>query len=499
MRKKTLAFKLNFSVSLLILLIFSVGIYSVIMINKTQEFSYDTGTNWLPGVKAIAEISENFGNLTRRHALILGELATKVDKGEIEKNIKVLNNFSDEIEKEFNNIKKYLGTNEEKVAFDNIIKSWEKVKDFIKTDLELAQSGKIKESWVGFNENTIPAFFNTTDAIDNLGDINTKGSINSTKNGEYFTSLTNFVILITGSIALVISFIFLGIIKKSTSAIEHVLEDLKSQSVATSEIATSLKSSSDALSSAVSNQAAAVHETTAAINEITSMVNRTVENVNHSTNVAKSASKQAEEGQTIMKKLVHAMETIQESSGQLQNISEIIKQISTKTVVINDIVSKTELLSLNASIESARAGEYGKGFAVVAEEVGKLAKISGKSAQEIQDLITKSEEQVNVILDHTKERVENGKNVTEQAQKSFIQISQNILDLSNVVGQIADASREQEIGVKQISTAMGNINKATQTSQVSVNTTTDTAKSLVTESEKLRVNTTEVEHLIAGN
>ena len=96
----------------------------------------------------------------------------------------------------------------------------------------------------------------------------------------------------------------------------------------------------------------------------------------------------------IMTHLVTSVETIQKSNEQLQDISEIIVQINSKTTVINDIVAKTELLSLNASIESARAGEQGKGFAVVAEEVGNLAKISGKSAKDIQDLITKSEEQV---------------------------------------------------------------------------------------------------------
>ena len=95
---------------------------------------------------------------------------------------------------------------------------------------------------------------------------------------------------------------------------------------------------------------------------------------------------------------------------QLQNIAVIINQINSKTAVINDIVSKTELLSLNASIESARAGEYGKGFCyLLLKEVGNLAKVSGKAANEIQELITASQEQVNKILGLTKARVDDGK------------------------------------------------------------------------------------------
>ncbi|MBX9838190.1 MAG: hypothetical protein K2X69_07710, partial [Silvanigrellaceae bacterium] len=250
------------------------------------------------------------------------------------------------------------------------------------------------------------------------------------------------------------------------------------------------------LSSSVSEQAAYVHETTAAINEITSMVNRTAENAKESTEVAKGASEKAEEGQVTMTKLVSAMETIQESNSQLQNIAVIINQINTKTAVINDIVSKTELLSLNASIESARAGEYGKGFAVVAEEVGNLAKISGKSANEIQELITSSQEQVNTILGLTKERVDEGKKVTAEAQESFLKISEDISNMSSVILQISDATREQEIGVRQIATAMTNIDRATQNSQAAVNTSSESAKILVKESDLLDKTTKDVEFLI---
>ncbi|RDB35569.1 MAG: hypothetical protein DCC88_09490 [Spirobacillus cienkowskii] len=199
-----------------------------------------------------------------------------------------------------------------------------------------------------------------------------------------------------------------------------------------------------------------------------------------------------------MKNLVEAMESIREANDQLQNIAEIIKQINTKTTVINDIVSKTELLSLNASIESARAGEYGKGFAVVAEEVGNLAKISGKSAEEIQELITKSEEQVIVILGLTKERVEQGKKVSHEAQDSFHQIADDISNMVNVMQQISDATREQEVGVRQIAEAMGNIDKATQKSQSAVVSTAESSTQLLDESQKLEHTAQGIELLVKG-
>ena len=298
--------------------------------------------------------------------------------------------------------------------------------------------------------------------------------------------------------SVILSFIIIQIISKTTKSIKKSVSNLKEQSVTTHEIATNLKNDSQTLSNSVSEQAASVHETTAAINEITSMVNRTAENAKESTEVAKGASEKAEEGQVTMTKLVSAMETIQESNSQLQNIAVIINQINSKTAVINDIVSKTELLSLNASIESARAGEYGKGFAVVAEEVGNLAKISGKSANEIQELITSSQEQVNTILGLTKERVDEGKKVTAEAQESFLKISEDISNMSSVILQISDATREQEIGVRQIATAMTNIDRATQNSQAAVNTSSESAKILVKESDLLDKTTKDVEILITG-
>jgi methyl-accepting chemotaxis protein len=303
------------------------------------------------------------------------------------------------------------------------------------------------------------------------------------------------IIIIT---AISVTLTILFIIKKSTQSINQAVNNLKEQSTGTKKISFNLKNSSQNLADSVSEQASSVHETSAAINEITSMLNRTSENARESTNVAKSASQKAEEGLKIMGNLVNAMETIQQSNNQLQDIANIINQINSKTTVINDIVSKTELLSLNASIESARAGEYGKGFAVVAEEVGNLAKMSGKSAHEIQELITKSQEQVTKILELTKERVDEGKNVTAKAQGSFHNISENIATMANVLQQIADAAKEQELGIKQISNAMGQIDKATQNSQHSMGSTSESATELVTQSDKLDQTARDIEFLIKG-
>ena len=313
------------------------------------------------------------------------------------------------------------------------------------------------------------------------------------------TSEATVIVMILVMVASVIATaVTIKIVRNASKKISDSANILKHLGESSSSIGNSLQTSSESLSAAVTKQASSVHETSAALDEITSMINRTSENAKASLQVAKESSQKAEEGEKIMVRMVAAMEAIQESSAQLQNIANIITQINSKTAVINDIVSKTELLSLNASIESARAGEHGKGFAVVAEEVGNLAKVSGKSANEIQTLIQSSQEQVNQIIQSTKLRVEEGKKVTNEAQETFQKISENISNMSSVIEQITEATKEQEIGIRQISTSMLDIDKVTKDNQATVSTNLGFADKLVAQSKKIDETAKEIEKTVTG-
>jgi methyl-accepting chemotaxis protein len=497
MNKSSLASKLYISFIIMFLLILSAAIYCVAMNNKTQYYANDVATNWFPSVNAHGNLLFEFSNITRRELIIItsyleGNLSTvKKDKEEL---LQWDANFFEKLEK----YKKELMTvGMEEATTEEVYRAWKVYKEDMDKDLELVEKNPV-EAYRHFTSNTRKSALPLAEALRKEVEFNYSHGVEASKQGDYFTEITDITMLGMVIFSLIVAITVFQIIRKSTNSIANSVVNLKSQSIATTKIASSLKLGSESLSSSVSEQASSVHETSAAINQITSMVNRTAENTKESTNVAMAASEIAEQGQKIMQRLGVAMETIQESSSQLQNIAVIINQINTKTAVINDIVSKTELLSLNASIESARAGEYGKGFAVVAEEVGNLAKVSGKAAHEIQELITSSQEQVNTILKLTKERVVEGKNVTGEAQASFLQITENISNLSNVIQQISEATREQEIGVRQIATAMSQIDRATQNSQASVGITSESAKSLVEQSSKLDTVAKEIELLVNG-
>jgi methyl-accepting chemotaxis protein len=162
-------------------------------------------------------------------------------------------------------------------------------------------------------------------------------------------------------------------------------------------------------------------------------------------------------------------EVVEENNTRMADILNVIKTIDSKTVMINDIVFQTKLLSFNASVEAARAGESGKGFAVVAEEIGKLAVSSGEASFEISKLLKESQTKVESIFLQTKadmSRVTTGvKNKITESEKS-IELGLSLLDQLQVksesvnllVGEITQGLEEQMKGVDEVTRAINELN-----------------------------------------
>ena len=256
---------------------------------------------------------------------------------------------------------------------------------------------------------------------------------------------------------------------------------------------------SEALSSGVSQQAEVVQETTAAMSEMSSMLSQTSNYAKQSESVMSAVTQKANNGMDVMNQMVEAMTSIQQANEQLKQMAEIIQEIGNKTNVINDIVFKTQLLSFNASIEAARAGQHGRGFAVVAEEVGNLAKMSGSAAQEIASLLQDSEKQVSDIVKSTYDRVAIGKSVTEQALKRFKEIATDINLVSSQIGNISSAAREQELGVAQTNQAMTELNKTTDLNSQIAQRASVTSGILSSEVQALNEISTAIESSITGS
>lgn len=195
------------------------------------------------------------------------------------------------------------------------------------------------------------------------------------------------------------------------------------------------------LSSRTEEQASALQQTAASMEQIKTTVENNTSHAREANNLANDTKEIANSGSVVMADVVHAMETI---AGHASQISQIIN-------VIDGIASQTNILALNAAVEAARAGEQGRGFAVVATEVRHLAQRSAEAAKEIRGLIEHSVMDTNA----------GGKRVAS-AKETMTEIVEMVSRVSGIMQDIALASEEQNIGIRQVSVAINEMDVVTQ-------------------------------------
>jgi methyl-accepting chemotaxis protein len=239
------------------------------------------------------------------------------------------------------------------------------------------------------------------------------------------------------------------------------------------------------LAQSATQQAAAVQESVASMTEMSSMIAQTSDSTTESLANVRRMAERTEDGNRVMERLASSSEAINQADNQLREMVDIIAEISAKTSVINDIVFKTQLLSFNASIEAARAGQHGRGFAVVAEEFGSLAELSGKAAKEIQSLLETSKKHVSEIVEMTHQRVTDGLTVSKEALSIFHEMSRDINQITKQMQRISEATREQTVGVQQTSTAMNQMDQAAQRNSLLAGDSLRNASDLSRQSHKL--------------
>jgi methyl-accepting chemotaxis protein len=218
-----------------------------------------------------------------------------------------------------------------------------------------------------------------------------------------------------------------------------------------------LASAATEISTGAQEQASSLEETAANLEEITSTVKQNADNAQQANQLAAGSREIAEKGGSVVHGAMQAMEEINTSS---RKVADII-------TTIDEIAFQTNLLALNAAVEAARAGEQGRGFAVVATEVRNLAQRSAGAAKEIKGLIQDSAG-----------KVEHGARQVSESGQTLEAIVASVKRVTDIVGEIAAASREQTTGIEQVNQAVTNMDSVTQANASQTEELSATAETL---------------------
>ncbi|KQY31031.1 chemotaxis protein [Caulobacter sp. Root487D2Y] len=225
-----------------------------------------------------------------------------------------------------------------------------------------------------------------------------------------------------------------------------------------------ISAAAEDLAGRTERQATGIERTAAALDQITATVKKSSDNAEQARGVTQSAKSNAEKSGLVVREAVEAMGGIEKSS---QSITQIIG-------VIDEIAFQTNLLALNAGVEAARAGDAGRGFAVVAQEVRALAQRSADAAKEIKGLIRASSEQV-----------DKGVKLVGETGHTLDQILGQVIEINDLVGEIAASSKEQAGGLAEVNAAVNQMGQVIHQNGAMVEQSAAATSALAAEVEEL--------------
>ncbi|ELC6510190.1 methyl-accepting chemotaxis protein [Enterobacter hormaechei] len=230
-------------------------------------------------------------------------------------------------------------------------------------------------------------------------------------------------------------------INSLSSNIATLVREIRASSQIAMTLSDQLSSRSAQLSVKTEQQSASLVQTAASMEEMAASTKNNADNTRLASEQANIATLQARKGGELMGQVANNMQSITDCA---QQMTEIIS-------LIDGIAFQTNILALNAAVEAARAGDHGKGFSVVAGEVRSLAHRSAEAAKNIKSLI-----------EVTSHNVTQGVNVVSEAEKNMHDIVTGSGNVSRLMDEISASTSEQEKGISQITQALSELERVTQ-------------------------------------
>ncbi|MDZ5700973.1 methyl-accepting chemotaxis protein [Enterobacter ludwigii] len=230
-------------------------------------------------------------------------------------------------------------------------------------------------------------------------------------------------------------------INSLSSNIATLVREIRASSQTAMTLSDQLSARSAQLSVKTEQQSASLVQTAASMEQMAASTRNNADNTRLASEQANRATLQARKGGELMGQV----------STNMQSITECAQQMTEIISMIDGIAFQTNILALNAAVEAARAGDHGKGFSVVAEEVRNLAHRSADAAKNIKTLI-----------EVTSNNVTQGVTVVSEAEKNMQEIVTGSGNVSQLMDDIFTSTSEQEKGISQITLALSELERVTQ-------------------------------------
>lgn len=289
--------------------------------------------------------------------------------------------------------------------------------------------------------------------------------------------LRNLILAIAGAVLAGVLLIVWWIARGIAGPIQKIAVELAEGSEQVASASAQVSIAGQSLAEGASEQAASIEETSASLEELTSMTQRNAEHAGNAKALAADTLQAADRGSGEMQQMSAAMADLQNTSAR---VAKIVK-------TIDEIAFQTNILALNAAVEAARAGEAGAGFAVVADEVRSLAQRSAAAARE-----------TTATIDESVRMSERGVTLTTKVVEGFSEILEKARQVDRLVGEIATASREQSDGIKQINTAVSQMDKVTQANAAAAEESAAAAEQMNTQAATLKGCAAELTGVVTG-